>query len=168
MNTPSWQTPAPVPPSGPRAVRQFIARAILVAGFLVPMVAISLVWWNPLAEAATTYCGRRSATVTQGGTSASTYIDAYGDPGCFGSRYVAYDHYNTSTVAMDSVLYNFKRVWQCGSLTINIGANTVYGPIYENTWIGWSTWNSCGFQSDQQTHFVDSGPTYDQWMYVNW
>lgn len=143
---------------------------LLLNLFVSTILAIALT--SNSTSAATVACGTRIQQGTVGGITWKNYIDVYGDPGCTGSRKVAYDFYANSWAsgqlyAIDQIYVNYFRLWFCGSGPDGIAATPAYNVSLVNWWSRWLTDNTCGFQADSSVRFVQAG-VLDQWSYVNW
>ena len=152
-----------------RAIK--VHRALLLAFTLLSLVA-SLSLTSSTARAATVYCGTQNQQNTVAGITWKNYIDVYTDPGCTGSRKVAYDYYaNTwasgQLYAVDQIYLDYFRLWFCGFGPDGIASTPNYNVAGINWWSGWLTDNTCGFQADSNVRFVEAG-VLDQWSYVNW
>lgn len=159
----TWRTPK----------RGLIAKALVIAGFLMPAIGLGAFLWPSPAQAATVYCTTSNPTTATGptGVVARSYIDVYADPICSGgTRWLAYDHYDITIPAtsMNFFYLDFLRIWRCGSLiyTQSDGGGGGTGGTYRNVWPGWKDGSSCGFQSDHQTHYYRLG-ILDVWLYNN-
>lgn len=140
---------------------------MIISGFAILLVGLASLLWITTADAANTYCGRRTNSNFQSGVSVQNYIDVWTDPACTGNRYVAYDFYGTSSAVMDHQFIDFARAWLCGSLAMNVQDIYVYNTNWTNIWSGWAPSNTCGFQADQQIAFWKAG-SVDVWTYINW
>lgn len=142
--------------------------SLMLSTFLVLSLGILKEVWPTTATAAATYCGTNHDYDSGGGINIHSYIDAYGDPACSGSRYAGYDFYGFSSVNVDFIFVDFMRTWTCGNLDYDFEDHVYNGAAGVNRWAGWSPYsNTCGFQADEQIRFYKSG-VVDIWTYVNW
>lgn len=151
----------------------FAQRALLASGLLMPLIGAVVAFWPEDARAATVYCGTRSSSGSAGGISYSVYIDVYADPVCSNDginndyRYLAYDFYSTSSSFIDHHYIDYLRAWICGQIALNEPSVYFYNANWTNKWSGWSTWNYCGFQADEQVWFYEAG-VVNAWKNTSW
>lgn len=155
----------------PNRVLRAVPPIVVVTGFLVLLAAAAVSAWPREASAATTYCGTGSPSSyiagSIGGTSISTQIDAYGDPGCSGTFNRAFNHSSSAGAVIDIYFWPDigTRAWSCGSLAYyHTGGATANVLIDYGPWVGSS---ACGFQADQWTRYVKSGYT-DVYIYTDY
>jgi len=146
------------------AMTRFLALFILMSAF-----AVSVGLSSDHASAASVYCDQHSVGGTAYGLTYKTYIDAYGDPSCSGSRKAAYDYYAYVNQNNTNIDNDYARAWECGTLLYS------YGPTYRSSfgpgawnilWGGWGGLNSCGFQADLHVRYWATG-YFDFWTYTN-
>lgn len=151
-------------------------RSILVSGVVLSVMAGALLAARSpsTSNAAAVNCGSHWASSGWfGSIELISYITAYGDPACSGSRYRAFEYVAVTYPATYIDWIGFEqsigvRAWECGTQKYGGygGAGNVPGIA---AWADWSEfgYSSCGHQADQNVKFAEAGYP-DVWRYKSY